>query len=149
MYKWSNLNLLKTIWERVKNEFEFIWDLNQNIIIIFCSNIIYAVFFFHRRESTLLRSKILTWLFFFDWADQNSSNLRNLYDLEYLNSSTNSKLNIFRRYFILRMSIVKRNNMKKKRNSTERASKISALFTAKTYSIASWIVSETSLLMTV
>ena len=114
MYKWSNLNLLKTIWKRIKNEFEFIWNLNQNIIIIFCSNIIYVVFFFYRRESILLRSKILTWFFLFDWTNQNSSNLRNLYDFEYFNSSTNNKFNIFRRYFILRMSIVKRNNMKKK-----------------------------------
>ena len=149
MYKWSNLNLLKTIWERVKNEFEFIWDLNQNIIIIFCSNIIYAVFLFHRRELILLRSKILTWFFFSDWANQNSSNLRSLYDLEYFSSSTNSKFNIFRRYFILRMSIVERNSMKKRRDSIEKTSRIFALFIARTYSITNWIVSKTSLLMTV
>ena len=49
MYKWLNLILLKTIWKRIKNEFKFIWNLYQNIIIIFCSNIIYVVFFLSTR----------------------------------------------------------------------------------------------------
>ena len=149
MYKWSNLDLLETIWGRVRDEFEFIWDLDQNIIIISCSNIIYAVFLFHRRGSTLLRSRILTWPFLFGWAGQNPPNLRSLYGFEYLNSSTNSKLSIFRRYFILRMPIVERNSMKERRDSTEEASRISALLTARIYSIASWTVPETPLLMTV
>ena len=145
---------------RIQNEFW--WLIEKRLVLFLFKNLnsqLMKVIEFKKYDfridqnsfRSIIRVKRFYWTFFYRMCSisRNSSNLRNLYDFECFNNHTNCKFNIFRRYFILRMSIVKRNNMKKKRNSIEKTSRVFALFIVKIYSIANWIVSETSLLMIV
>ena len=125
-----NQTFRKTMWMLVRDKSVIIRCLHQIKWYIFCLYFNYVNFFCRRREITLLRFEISTWFFF---VDSTNRNLLRLWDLERFNHRTNNMLSIFRRYFILRMSIVERNREMREEWSTEQTSRIFALFIVRIY----------------